>query len=101
MAEQDLRGRVALVTGGSRGIGRAVCLRLAEAGAWVGINYTSGEEAAAETLSQIRNAGGDGGIYQADISSYEMVDTMFQAIEAERGNRRSHGHKCRHRILQG
>ena len=85
MAEQDLRGRVALVTGGSRGIGRAVCLRLAEAGAWVGINYTSGEEAAAETLSKIRENGGEGGIYRADVSSYEMVDSMFQAIEADRG----------------
>ncbi|MGI9500386.1 MAG: SDR family NAD(P)-dependent oxidoreductase [Geminicoccaceae bacterium] len=85
MAERDLTGRVALVTGGSRGIGRAICLRLARAGAWVAINYTSNEEAASETLSEIREIGGDGGIYRADVSSYEMTDAMFQTIEAERG----------------
>ncbi|MGI9492719.1 MAG: SDR family NAD(P)-dependent oxidoreductase [Geminicoccaceae bacterium] len=85
MTEQDLSGRVALVTGGSRGIGRAICTRLAKAGAWVGVNYTSSETAAAETLTQIRNVGGDGGIFQADVSSYEMTDKMFQAIERARG----------------
>jgi 3-oxoacyl-[acyl-carrier protein] reductase len=85
MAEQDLSGRIALVTGGSRGIGRAICIRLAKAGAWVAINYASSEEAAAETLSAVREIGGDGGIYRADVSSYEMADAMFQAIETERG----------------
>jgi len=85
MTEQDLSGRIALVTGGSRGIGRAICKRLASAGAWVAINYASGEDAAAETLDQIRNDGGDGGTYQADVSSYELTDKMFQAIEKDRG----------------
>ena len=85
MAEQDLSGRIALVTGGSRGIGRAICLRLAKAGAWVAINYASSEEAATETLSAVREIGGDGGVYRADVSSYEMTDAMFQAIETEQG----------------
>jgi 3-oxoacyl-[acyl-carrier protein] reductase len=85
MAEQDLSSRTALVTGGSRGIGRAICVRLAQAGAWVAINYTSDEEAAAETLSQMREIGGEGVAIRADVSSYDQTDAMFQAIESERG----------------
>jgi len=85
MAEQDLSGRVALVTGGSRGIGRAICRRLAKAGAWVAVNYASSEKAALETLSEIRKIGGDGGIYRTDVSSYEMTDAMFEAIEVDKG----------------
>ena len=85
MAEQDLTGRVALVTGGSRGIGRAISIRLAQSGAWVAVNYTSSKEAAAQTLALIREQGGDGGVYQADVSSYDEADRMFQAIEAEQG----------------
>jgi 3-oxoacyl-[acyl-carrier protein] reductase len=46
MASKELSGRTALVTGGSRGIGRAVCLRLAEAGAQIALNYASDEAAA-------------------------------------------------------
>ena len=85
MAEKDLSGRVALVTGGSRGIGRAICQRLAQAGAWVAINYVSSDEAAAETLAEIQAAGGEGGAYKADVSSFEATDAMFGRIEAERG----------------
>lgn len=83
--EQEFDGRVALVTGGSRGIGRAICLRLAKAGAWVAINHSSSAQAANDTLAMIRSAGGDGGVYQADVSSYDDVDTMFSAIEDQRG----------------
>ena len=85
MTDRDLSARVALVTGGSRGIGRAICRRLAMAGAWVAINYSSSEEAAAETLAQIRADGGDGGVYGADVSSFEATDAMFRRIEADRG----------------
>ena len=85
MAEKDLSGRVALVTGGSRGIGRAICRRLALAGAWVAINYATNEEAAAETLAQVRAEGGEGGVYGADVSSFEATDEMFGRIEADRG----------------
>jgi len=85
MTEQDLTGRVALVTGGSRGIGRAICLRLARAGAWVAVNYASSEEAAGETLEAIRENGGDGGIYRADVSSFDQTDAMFEKVEADRG----------------
>ena len=85
MTDKDLSGRVALVTGGSRGIGRAICRRLARAGAWVAINHSSSEEAAAETLAQVRADGGEGGVYRADVSSFEATDAMFGSIEADRG----------------
>lgn len=85
MAETEFGGRVALVTGGSRGIGRAICLRLVKAGAWVAINHLDNTDAAVETLAQVRAAGGDGSIYGADVSSHEAVGDMYGAIERERG----------------
>ena len=85
MTDKDLAGRVALVTGGSRGIGRAICRRLARAGAWVAVNHSSSDEAATETLAQIAAEGGEGGVYRADVSSFEATDAMFRCIEADRG----------------
>jgi len=84
--DQDLSGRIALVSGGSRGIGRAVCERLARAGAWVAVNYERSEDAAEETLAAVRAAGGDGGVFQADVASVEETDAMFRAIETARGS---------------
>ena len=85
MTERDLSGRIALVTGGSRGIGRAICRRLAQAGAWVAINYSSSDESAVETLAQIEADGGEGGVYEADVSSADATDAMFRGVEADRG----------------
>ena len=85
MTDNDLSGRVALVTGGSRGIGRAICQRLAKAGAWVAVNHSSSDEAAAETLAEIRADGGEGGVYKADVSSFDATDAMFGRIEADSG----------------
>ncbi|MDJ0610559.1 MAG: 3-oxoacyl-ACP reductase family protein [Kiloniellales bacterium] len=85
MTERDLSGRIALVTGGSRGIGRAICRRLAQAGAWVAVNYTSNEDAATETLAAIVDQGGDGSIFKADVSSYDHTDAMFSEIETAKG----------------
>lgn len=82
---QRFENRIALVTGGSRGIGRACCLRLAEEGARVAINYRQGKEDAEETLQQIRTVGGTGMLVQADVSSSEQVDKMVGEIEAEWG----------------
>ena len=84
MTDRDLSGRVALVTGGSRGIGRAICRRLAKAGAWVAINHSSSDEAAAETLAEIEADGGEGSVYRADVSSFEATDAMFRSIETDR-----------------
>ena len=58
MPDRRLEGKNALVTGGSRGIGRAICLKLAEEGAFVFINYASNEEAARRVLEEIESAGG-------------------------------------------
>ena len=85
MKPGEFEGRTALVTGGSRGIGRAICLQLARLGAWVAVNHSSSAEAAEETLRQIEAAGGAGGVFRADVSSWEAVGAMFDAIEAARG----------------
>ena len=60
MLSERLDGRVALITGGSRGIGRAIALRLAEAGANIAILYAGNEAAASETCAAIRGAGRKG-----------------------------------------
>jgi 3-oxoacyl-[acyl-carrier protein] reductase len=65
--------KCALVTGGSRGIGKAVCLRLAEQGYYVLVNYLSNEEAASETLAEIRKGEGDGELLPFDVASKEQV----------------------------
>ncbi len=85
MAETEFDNRTALVTGGSRGIGRAICVRLAQAGARVAINYVADEAAAKETLDLVRDAGGEGRIYQADVSDRDRTAAMFSAIEGDLG----------------
>ncbi len=77
----DLSGKVALVTGGGRGIGRACCLALAEAGAAVAVNYSASKEAAEEVKAEIEKAGGRAETYQADVSSFEEVQKMFEGIK--------------------
>jgi 3-oxoacyl-[acyl-carrier protein] reductase len=72
--------RVALVTGGSRGIGRAICLALAHTHA-VAVNYNSSIDEAKLTLSAIEAAGGEGLLVRADISDGSAVDEMFSVTE--------------------
>lgn len=78
MNDRPLAGRTALVTGGAKGIGRACCLRLAEAGADVVINYLSSEHAARETAEAVRQAGVRAHLVRADVRSPEQVDAMVQ-----------------------
>ncbi len=82
----DLTGRVALVTGGGRGIGRAIAQGLAAAGAAVTINYKGNAAAAEETLAAISAAGGKASAVQADVSASADADRLVKAtIE-------THGH---------
>ncbi len=81
----DLSGKVALVTGGGRGIGRACSLALAESGAAVAINYSASEIAAGEVKAEIEGAGGRAETYQADVSSFEQVGAMFESVKEDFG----------------
>ena len=80
MAEGVFAGRTALVTGGGRGIGRAMCRMLAETGAKVAINYQGNVEAARETLAAIEVAGGEAMLARADVASEQEVGRMVGDI---------------------
>jgi 3-oxoacyl-[acyl-carrier protein] reductase len=76
----DFTNRVALVTGGSRGIGRAISLALAERGAQVIVNYAGNREDAEKTVSDIQTAGGEAQVIQADVAETADVENMFGEI---------------------
>lgn len=65
----ELDKRVALVTGAGVGIGKAIALRLAEAGAFVGVHFNSSEKEAESTLEEVRNGGGEGMLLRADLAN--------------------------------
>jgi 3-oxoacyl-[acyl-carrier protein] reductase len=77
--------RVALVTGGSRGIGRASAIALARGGTRVAINYREDKDGANETLAAVRDAGGDGVLVRADVANAEAVEAMFGSVEGSLG----------------
>lgn len=81
----DLRGSIALVTGASGGIGRAVAIQLAQNGAKVAVNYLNSREAAEETAAHILSAGGDAEAFQADVTDLEAVNRMVAAVEERFG----------------
>ncbi|MCI0441785.1 SDR family oxidoreductase [bacterium] len=80
------QGKYALVTGGSRGIGRGIALKLAEGGARVAVHYYSNEEAAKETLAGVKKNGSDGILIQADVSRVEDVSNMIKRVKDEFGS---------------
>ena len=81
----DIHGKVALVSGASRGIGRAVAATLARAGADVAINYFSSEKEALETLALVRETGQRGMLVQADVSRSSETAKMIHSVERELG----------------
>lgn len=81
----NLEGKVALVTGGSRGIGRACALRLAEAGADVVVNYVTSESAAREVAEAVLLQGRRAAIVKADVGEAEDVASLVEFIEANFG----------------
>jgi acetoacetyl-CoA reductase len=80
----DLKGKVALVTGGTGGIGAAICLRLADSGAKVATNYRN-EEKAKKWQNEVKKGGYDINIYQADVSDFDACVNLVKMIESELG----------------
>ncbi len=80
-----LRGKYALVTGGSRGIGRGIALKLAESGAKVAVHYYQKEDHAKATLEKLRAGGSDGFVLQADVCKPEEIRRMFARVKSEFG----------------
>ena len=80
-----LNDKYVLVTGGSRGIGRGIALKLAQSGCKVAVNYVANEAAAKGTLAQVRDHGGDGFVIQADVSRPDDIRHLFSTVQAEFG----------------
>lgn len=81
-----LNGKIALVTGAARGLGRAIAIRLAEEGAFVVINYNGSKDRAEETAELIRQNGGEASIRQCDVSDYDRTGEMIKELVSEYGH---------------
>jgi enoyl-[acyl-carrier protein] reductase III len=79
------KGKHALITGSSRGIGRGIALALADIGVKVAVHYFQNEGAAKETLEEVRKRGSDGFLVQADVTRTDQITGMFQKAKAEFG----------------
>ena len=85
MASKEFEGRTALVTGGSRGIGRAICVGLAREGARVAVNYAVNDAAAQETQRLIQAEGVDSVLAKADVSDPAQVQAMVEQVAHDLG----------------
>ena len=82
---EPLDGKIALVTGASRGIGRAIAIELARSGAFTFINYARNEVAAGETLDIVEDQGGGGKLLCFDVSDFNAVQNAIKEIKEEKG----------------
>lgn len=80
-----LKGKIALVTGAAKGIGRAIALALAEEGATVVVNYNGSKERAEQTVEEIRALGADGLAYQCNVADTEAALAMVKEVTARYG----------------
>ncbi len=81
----SLKGKRALITGSSRGIGRGIALKLAEHGVKVAVHYYKNEEAATDALAKVRERGVEGVAIQADVSRPEDIHRMFDQVKSALG----------------
>lgn len=85
MSEKPLAGKVALVTGAGRGIGREIALRLAKDGATIVVHYAHSKAGAQETVAAVEAMGGTAIAYQADIAQRSEVAALFAQIDTDPG----------------
>lgn len=81
----SLDGRVALVTGSSTGLGKAIAIALGKAGATVAMNYYNNEERAAQALQEFRDAGGTGEMFRGNVIDPEDVERLYAEIKETLG----------------
>jgi 3-oxoacyl-[acyl-carrier protein] reductase len=86
MMAPDLDGRVALVTGSSKGIGRELLLSLADCGADVAVHYRSSDETARAVVESARQRGADATLAQGDVTDPASVNDLFSTVEADLGS---------------
>lgn len=82
---KEFKGKVALVTGGTKGIGKSIALKLAEGGANVVVNYLRSRHAADETLEQLRSFGGDHHGIRCNIGNHEKMPNVYEEIREKYG----------------
>ena len=83
---EAIGAKIALVTGASKGIGRAICVELAKSGYRIVVNYMSDEKGAVDTLELVRKSGSDGQIMQFDVSDFDKTQNAVENIFKENGS---------------
>lgn len=95
-AGSSLKGRVAIITGSSRGIGRGIALELGRRGASIVVNYTTSQTAADEVVQELQQLGTSATAVQADVSNLASIEELLGALHQGHRNLQA----CRHRRQQ-